>query len=346
MPVGVGALLVGAAVAVTSTLPSAATSQSDSGVSGPSGVVSSDGHAHSGAGHSEASGTEGVTVTTVRPEDRCDLAFNTPAFNKVAEPGMPHLHDDTAGVDFTLEEWADVFVDESKGLSTDLVVDYIKSDQVSYDGIMSGSLTHSLNPDPWNPMTDDEACAELAEELKVAQATAAKYPTAADAEKAGYKMVTRYYPGIAAHYMKFDIVDGTFELTEPEMLLFDGDLPTSTIAGLSYYIMKPGTNEPAFGYTGNNDHYHRHLGLCSKDGVVVAGSSTSEADCAALGGTKGDGSAAWMSHVWVVPGCESDWGLFSGANPKLPVQGLRADKAQPSGCGSGKAVTDKLNFGA
>ena len=76
---------------------------------------------------------------------------------------MPHLHDDTAGVDFTLEEWADVFVDESKGLSTDLVVDYIKSDPVSYDGIMSGSLTHSLNPDPWNPMTDDEACAEFAE---------------------------------------------------------------------------------------------------------------------------------------------------------------------------------------
>ncbi len=24
-----------------------------------------------------------------------------------------------------------------------------------------------------------------------------------------------------------------------------------------------------------------------------------------------------MSHAWVVPGCESPWGVFSGANPIL-----------------------------
>ncbi len=344
-PVGFAALVAVPAFALAAFLPKADAGTTTASASGPSGG-SGDGHAH---GHGGASGTSGASgevasTPTVPREERCDLGFNTKAFNDVAEPGFPHLHDDTAGVDFTLDEWAEVFVDESKGLSKEVVVAYIEGDKVSKDGILSGSLTHSLNPDAWNPMTNDAACDELAAELKSAQATAALYPTAADAKKAGYEMVTRYYPGIAAHYMKYDLVDGTFDLEKPEMLLFDGDLDSSSIAGLSYYVVKTGTNEPAVGLTGNNDHYHRHLGLCSKDGVVVAGSSTSEADCAALGGSKGDGSGGWMSHLWIVPGCESDWGLFSGANPKLSVRGVRADTDQPSGCGTGKAVTDRLSF--
>lgn len=352
-PLGFTALVAVPAFALAAFLPKAdagTASDSSGGASGASGA-SGDGHSHShGAGAATpATGDSGVTgkeasVPTVPRKDRCDLGFNTQAFNEVAEPGFPHLHDDTAGVDFTIEEWADVFVDESKGLSKEVVVGYIEGDKVSKDGILSGSLTHSLNPDNWNPMTNKAACEELAAEIETAQATAAKYPTAADAVKAGYEMVTRYYPGIAAHYMKFDLVDGTFDLEQPEMLLYDGDLETANIAGLSYYVVKTGSNEPAVGLTGSNDHYHRHLGLCSKDGVVVAGSSTSEADCAALGGSKGNGAAGWMSHLWVVPGCESDWGLFSGANPKLSVRGVRADADQPSGCGTGKAVTDELAF--
>ena len=44
------------------------------------------------------------------------------------------------------------------------------------------------------------------------------------------------------------------------MLLYDGDGPTAGIVGLSYYIMKDGDDEPTEGFTGDNDHYHRHVG--------------------------------------------------------------------------------------
>jgi hypothetical protein len=51
-----------------------------------------------------------------------------------------------------------------------------------------------------------------------------------------------------------------------------------------------------------------------------------------------------------VPGCESDWGVFSEANPRLPILPGRvrpdAATAPPSpfdvGCNSGTTVTDPL----
>jgi hypothetical protein len=49
-----------------------------------------------------------------------------------------------------------------------------------------------------------------------------------------------------------------------------------------------------------------------------------------------------MTHAWVVPGCESDWGMFSPANPALPVLGPDAPFA--SGCNSGKDVHDPLTL--
>jgi hypothetical protein len=156
--------------------------------------------------------------------------------------------------------------------------------------------------------------------------------------------VTNYLPGIAAHFMNFDYVDGEFVLEEPEMLLYDGDGPSANIVGLSYYIMKEGDTEPTAGFAGDNDHYHRHVGLCIRDGVVAAGSNTSQSECAALGGKKSDGASGWMSHVWIVPGCESDWGVFSGANPVLKVRGLDASGAVAKGCGSGKALDAPLAF--
>ena len=46
-----------------------------------------------------------------------------------------------------------------------------------------------------------------------------------DAETAGYKNVTPYVPLIGAHYMRFLTVDGTFDIEQPEMLLYDGTQP-------------------------------------------------------------------------------------------------------------------------
>ncbi len=173
-------------------------------------------------------------------------------------------------------------------------------------------------PSPWTALVDRAQCDRLADELAEAREVTERFPTVAAAEEAGYFKVTGYVPGIAAHYMNFGIVDETFELDKPEMLLFDGTEADSRIVGLSYYVQQEGTAGPTQGFVGENDSYHRHFGLCFKPGEGIVGdSTTTEEECAARGGAKLDGFEGWMSHAWVVPGCESPWGVFSGENPIL-----------------------------
>lgn len=187
-----------------------------------------------------------------------------------------------------------------------------------------------LGPNQWIAMTDQAECDTLAAEIDRAEQTALSMPTARDAVANGYTQVTPYVPGIAAHYMKFSIVDGKFEIDQPEMVLYDGNSPDSSVVGLSYYLVHNGDSEPTQGFTGTNDHYHRHIGLCTRGALVVGDSTTTEEQCAALGGSKGKNRAGWMSHAWVVPGCESPWGIFSGASPILD-----GDLAERSGSDGG-----------
>ena len=141
-----------------------------------------------------------------------------------------------------------------------------------------------------------------------ARTAALTYPTVADALAAGYTMVTTYLPLIGAHYIKGAIMDGTFDITQPEMLLYDGTSPKSNIVGLSYYMFSD--TEPA-PFAGPNDHWHQHIGLCIRDGVVVGGEQLSAEKCAARGGAKAGLNNGWMIHAWVVPGWDSPEGVFS-----------------------------------
>ncbi len=204
----------------------------------------------------------------------------------------------------------------------------------SGDPAASGHGGH-VGPQPWVAMTDPTQCQRLADELALARATALRYPTLADATAAGYRPDTPYVPGIANHMIRRDLLDGVFDITQPEMLLYDGDGPDAHIVGLSYQIQLDGGNAPTQGFTGPNDQAHRHIGLCysKTDKTVIGDSTTSAADCEARGGTKGDGRRGWMSHAWVVPGCESPWGVFSAANPILDV-----DLAKSSGKNAGSCA--------
>jgi hypothetical protein len=194
-----------------------------------------------------------------------------------------------------------------------------------------------VGPHPWKALIDPEDCDALAKEIELARRTALRYPTAADATKAGWIRVTPYVPGIAAHYMNFGLVDGRFEVDKPEMILYDGNGPDARVVGLSYYVVLDGNAEPTQGFTGDNDHYHRHIGLCVGPGGVIGDSTTTPEDCAARGGRKASGSNGWMSHAWVVPGCESPWGLFSGANPILDSELARQSGKNDGGCSAAKA---------
>jgi hypothetical protein len=193
-----------------------------------------------------------------------------------------------------------------------------------------------IGPQPWVAMVDQPDCDALAAELERAEAVAMAMPTAADAMTAGYVKTTTYVPGIAAHYMKFAYVDGTFSIDEPEMLLYDGEGPDAHVVGLSYYVLHPGDAEPTQGFTGPNDHFHRHVGLCVRGALVVGDSTTSEEDCAARGGRISGGDAGWMNHVWVVEGCESPWGVFSGASPTMD-EALARGSGTSGGCAASGA---------
>jgi hypothetical protein len=214
-------------------------------------------------------------------------------------------------------------------------------------GSASGDDHHGmgghLGPQPWQAMTDPAQCAQLRDELALARETALQYPTAADATAAGWVRVTPYVPGIAAHYMNFGYVDGVFEITEPEMLLYDGDGPEASIIGLSYYVIHDSDTEPTQGFTGPNDHFHRHTGLCVGVGGVIGDSTTTAEECAAIGGRKAEGSGGWMNHVWIVPGCESPWGMFSGASPLLD-RTLAENSGKDGGACKGSGVLDRYDL--
>ena len=207
---------------------------------------------------------------------------------------------------------------------------------------VAGTQTHA-GPQRWTAMTDQSQCDALAAELDRAREVALAHPTPKDAVEAGYTRVTGYVPGIAAHYMNFSYVDDEFDLEKPEMLLYDGTDDDSSILGLSYYITMGAEVEPTQGFTGDQDAYHVHAGLCIGADGVIGDSTTTEEDCAARGGTKPLGSGNWMSHAWVVPGCESPWGVFSSANPLLDVALTRSSGEDGGGC-AGSGVLDRYDL--
>ena len=181
------------------------------------------------------------------------------------------------------------------------------------DGDDHGHGDGELVPEvPLDPATRDALAAQLVTAREVAMA----HPTVAHALLDGYQQVTPYVPKIGAHFMRFAVVDGRFDLERPEMLLYDGTAPDSRIVGLSYYVRS--RTEPE-GFAGPNDHWHRHLGLCVSTTTfqVVGNEKTTVEECRRRGGVKADGTDGWMVHAWVVPAWESPRGVFSAEHPGL-----------------------------
>ena len=146
-----------------------------------------------------------------------------------------------------------------------------------------------------------------------------KYPTAKEAEAAGYRMSTPYVPCIGAHYTNIGLVT-KFDPAAPSELLYDGTEPDSKIVGLSYLVFNRGGGPE--GFAGANDHWHQHNangGLCfGRGGVVIGGEEQNARGVRQRGGgQKRELTDIWMAHAWVVPGFECSWGVFAGECPEL-----------------------------
>lgn len=335
-------------------------------------VTSTGGHGHDGGG--------GITDAQLvaLADQRCDLALNPAAYWREASlagvdtimGGEASVLDHNASAQVQGSQELDELIslhttvegevgDAQMVLALSGVSDEVYDNWLRWMGA-SGMSDHSheannalapddktmgghLGPQPWHAMTDQAQCEQLASELALARQTALSYPTVADAKAAGWRQVTPYVAGIAAHFMNFGLVDGKFEIDKPEMILYDGTSDDSRVIGLSYYIRQDGDAEPTQGFTGNNDHFHRHIGLCVDASGVIGDSTTTKEECEAMGGRKADGGDGWMNHVWIVPGCESPWGMFSGASPLLEGQLTENSGKDGGGC-AGSGVRDRYNL--
>ena len=193
------------------------------------GAATDDAHAH---GATDAPMVTGVDLST-----RCDLAFNTVSYwdemTKI-HGGEAQAFTGSAQLDELIRmttkpggaEAKDAAVVAALGRASDETYTAYTSWLQSFVG--AGHVAHStaapddngghgghLGPQQWIPMTDQAECDRLSTELDKAKAVALKYPHPADAEAAGWSRVTGYVPGIAAHYMNFGYVDGTFNIEEP-----------------------------------------------------------------------------------------------------------------------------------
>ena len=199
--------------------------------------------------------------------------------------------------------------------------------------VLDGSGHFHRGPSPQKPI-DGASRFVLETQQSEARAVAEKYPTVADAERAGYRKSTVYVPCIGAHYTNVSLAI-SFNPAAPSELLYDGTAPTARIVGLSYLVWHPG-GAPQ-GFIGPNDVWHQHTfngGLCiGNDGVVIGAEATSPAKCAAMGGRKVPLTDVWMLHDWVVPGFECSWGVFAAECPELGGRtgGTAWDAPDPSG---------------
>jgi len=156
----------------------------------------------------------------------------------------------------------------------------------------------------------------LAAQLVAARAAALRYPTVADAQRAGFILAGGFSPLTGAHYIDIPHIVGDFDVANPGTYIYDGTKPTSRIIGLMYTGMK--TLPPA-GFAGPNDHWHRHSNTCiiyGSKGIAVpfaADSDVTQSQCNAVHGIFMR-RTLWMVHAWVVPGWESPTGVFSHDN--------------------------------
>jgi hypothetical protein len=167
---------------------------------------------------------------------------------------------------------------------------------------------------------------ETRAQLDVVSSIIAKYPTAGAAMADGWTPATINLRGIAAHFLKggpggFLNMDSTFDVSQPEILLFDGIEPDAPIVGVSYLV----SGETPEGFAGPYDVWHRHDAVCFANGLVIGeigGHEGSKIDvgeqaCKDAGGLIFPLKNLSMIHVWMVPDFPSSNGVFSHDHPGL-----------------------------
>jgi hypothetical protein len=168
---------------------------------------------------------------------------------------------------------------------------------------------------------------ELARELNIARETALRYPTMADAVRAGLRRAGPFSPGLGTHMLDYRNAAygaGVGRMTDdqirhPIAWIYDGTKPDSPVAGLFYSANVPNPE----GFIGPNDIWHQHHNICltrapggGVDAPLGADHDATVAQCNAVGGYLIPATGPLL-HVWVVPGYEDSQGVFAHLNPAI-----------------------------
>lgn len=149
---------------------------------------------------------------------------------------------------------------------------------------------------------------------------ATRYPTGADAAKDGWYKATPSLYGIGAHYIRGNAFGGaaTFDMLNPNILLFDGEGPDAKFAGVSYVVA-----EKPEGFTGDDDSWHSHRSVCMEGlgqlSLTEEDSPVwySESECTASGGRVMPLDNDQMMHLWIGPDYIDDAPVFAHDHPDL-----------------------------
>ena len=128
------------------------------------------------------------------------------------------------------------------------------------------------------------------QEIAQARSATARYHDLAQAEADGYRSFELYEPGEGFHYIKWSLLDGTFDPAQPEMLLYS-PVPGENrleLAGVEYLVpMSLSPNAPA-GFTGDADRWRNDM----------------------------EGFGLWELNTWIW--LHNPEGMFADRNPRVP----------------------------
>lgn len=288
--------------------------------------------------------TLGLQTGRAEAAARCDLGVNSKAFNdKNTTVSSQPSYNVIKPATFTVSQWAAKFTPPGIGLTSTHVTNRVNADEMYRRQVEGGVLTQKLSADTWIPMTDLNQCKLLAHQLQQARFVAAQKWTADKAVAGGYtRSNSAPLGGMGVHYQNSSLL-GSFNPEKPAQLLYDTTRPTAPIVGLSYFV-NSGANPPA-GFAGPNDRWHRIKQWCldpQDSNRLIAAEILSKTECENFGGMYLANPGIWTLHVWVVPGCESEWGVFSVSNPRIPY--LPNTVTRHQGCGTNTDIGSQLMF--
>jgi hypothetical protein len=148
----------------------------------------------------------------------------------------------------------------------------------------------------------------LNEQVDIAKAATEKYRDIEAAYADGYVQITQFIPGIAAHFVKPELLNAPFNPATPSNLLYEPDDNGNwVLVGVAYTAPNKGDEVQPEGFAGPLDGWHYHKNLCFRGGSVSI--ATSEDQC--VGGAYVE-RTQWLLHVWLYK--DSPEGMFSHQN--------------------------------